>query len=133
MKTFDLNSIIETYNLNVQEVAAHLFPTNKYPKLALDRILKFEAFLDTNQMSRLSLMTGASINDLYADKNWDVKSKKDILTFTHAGYKAELNTKNWVTKVYADGSIFHESVIHGGGVVLSEYLKKLNQIIKDHE
>lgn len=133
MKVFDLNKIMETHELDVQEVARHLFPTNKYPKLALDRILKKEAFLDTNQLSRLALMIGTSVENLYSNGKWSMKTKKGILYFASDTYSAELDTSSWTTKIYADGSIFHEEVISNASVTLSEYLHNLNQIIKNHE
>ena len=133
MKAFDLNKIMEVHKLEVHKVAKHLFPANKYPKLALDRILKNEAFLDTNQLSRLAQLIGTSIENLYSNNEWSMKTKKGLLHFTSDKYTAELNTNSWTTKIYSDGSIFHEEVIHNGSITLSEYLQKLNQLIKNHE
>jgi hypothetical protein len=40
-----------------------------------------------------------------------------------------LDTKTWVTKVFDNGSLFHESVIHSGTTSLSAYLTQLSEIV----
>jgi len=133
MKAFDLNKIMEVHKLEVHKVAKHLFPANKYPKLALDRILKNEAFLDTNQLSRLAQLIGTSIENLYSNNEWSMKTKKGLLHFTSDKYTAELNTNSWTTKIYSDGSIFHEEVIHNGSITLSEYLQNYREVAIDEK
>lgn len=134
MKTIDLSKIIEDRGLNTKEVAKELFPKNKYPKLALDRVIKGEAFLDTNQVSRLSLITGVPIQFLYSNGEWKTTSKEEgIVTFQTGEYRAELNTGEWITKIYHKGSIFHESVIHQESITLSKYLKSLTELIIKHD
>lgn len=133
MKIFDLKEIIEKQNLVVKEVAKELFPTNKYPKLALDRVLSGKAFLDTNQVSKLSMMTGISIEKLYSGGQWKASATDDKLKFTSENYTAELNTETWITKIYHKDSLFHEAIIHNGNIALSEYLTKLTNIINKHK
>jgi len=129
MKTLDLKSIIDRNNLEVKEVAVELFPNNKYAKLALDRIIKGEAFLDTNQLSRLSQMTGITINELFEGGKWKLKSDDTMMTFEYGDFRAELNTSTWETKVYHKNSIFHESVLSKRTISLKEYLSELNKLI----
>ena len=133
MKTFDLKEIIEKQNLVVKEIAKQLFPNNKYPKLALDRVLSGKAFLDTNQVSKLSMMTGISVEELYSGGCWKASTSKDKLKFTSGNFTAELDTETWITKIYHKDSLFHEAVIHNGSIALSEYLTKLTNIINKHK
>ena len=133
MKTLDIVKIIETHDLDVYELAKQLFPTVKYPKLALRRIFRGEAFLDTNQLSRLALMLGVPIEKLFTNHKWSVKPKKNILLFTSDDYAAELNTVTMTTNIFSKGSIFHEEMIHGGSITLGKYLDNLNQIINNYE
>lgn len=129
MKTIDLNKIIESQELDPKEVAQQLFPGNKYPKLALNRVISGEAVLDANQISKLALMTGLSIDQLYSGNDWKMRSKAGIFYFQNGEYKAELNSETWVTKIFHNDSLFHESVITSGVTPVSEYIDKLNSII----
>lgn len=133
MKTIDLNRIIEERELDAKEIAQQLFPGNKYPKLALNRVIAGEAVLDANQISKLALLTGLSIDQLYSGNGWKSTSKAGIITFTNEGYKAELNTETWVTKVFHNDSLFHESIITPGATPISEYLKELNLLISKNQ
>lgn len=132
MNTIDVKKAIEESGADIKEIAAQLFPGNKYPKLALNRVLSGEAYLDSVQVSKLSMLLGIKISDLY-ESNWKMESKKDMIIFESGSYRAELSTKTWVTKLFDKGSLFHETIIHGKYAQLSEYLKKLNSIIIKHK
>lgn len=133
MKTIDLKEIIEKRKLDAKDVAQQLFPGIKYPKLALNRILAGEAVLDANQISKLALMTGMSMDDLYSGAEWKMKSKSNLITFTNDDFKAELNTETWITKIFHNGSLFHESIIHSGSTPISNYINELNSIINKQQ
>lgn len=128
MKTIDLKAIIEERQLDVNTVAQQLFPTNQFPRLAINRILAGKAVLDAIQISKLSLLAGIDIGDLYND-NWVANSKNGIHTFTNGDYIAELDTNTWLTKVFHNKSMIHESIIHSKDVPLRIYLEKLNNVI----
>lgn len=129
MKTIDLRGIIEKQSLSTKEIAQQLFPGNKYPKLALDRVLAGKAVLDANQISKLSLITGLTVDQLYTGADWKFKSKDGLFVFTNGKYKAELDTKTWITKIFCSGSMFHESIITPGSTPVSKYINELNSII----
>jgi hypothetical protein len=133
MKTINLKEIIEKQNLDTKEVAEQLFPNNKYPKLALDRVLSGKAFLDTNQMSKLSMLTGIPIEKLYSGSEWKPSNQKGIHKFTNGEYVAELDTKTWITKIYKNDSLFHEAIISDGSIALSVYLSELTSIINKNK
>lgn len=128
MRTIDLKKIIEDQGLDTKEVAQHLFPGNKYPRLALNRVIAGDAVLDANQISKLALLASVSISQLYGTE-WKSKSKKDLMIFSSENFRAELNTQTWVTKIFDNDSMFHESIIHSGSTPLSDYLNELNAII----
>jgi hypothetical protein len=131
MQVINLGQIIEAQNLDTTQLAAELFPGNKYPKLALNRILTGEAFLDANQISRLSLFTGIPIHKLYNGGEWELKASADILTIVSPdkGYRAELNTQTWITKVYDKDTIFHEETLPSGSMSLRAYIEYINNLI----
>ena len=93
---------------------------------------KGDGFLDSNQISLLSELTGIPINELYENNDWSSESTNGLIVFTSKDYRAELNIKSNLTKVFKNGSLFHESIIHSGSVPLSEYLDKLAEVISEH-
>ena len=129
MKTINVKDIIETANLNKVEVAIQLFPENKFPALALNRVMNQELPLDANQISKLSLLAGIPIASMFSGENWRAELKGNVHTFTNGEYKAELDTDTWVTKVFHNNSRIHEELIHSKAIPLSEYLNKLDLII----
>lgn len=129
MNKIDLKKIIEDQGLNIKEVALELFPTNKYSKLALDRVIRGEAFLDSNQISKLSSLTRIPIQFLFSEDKWEKKAKDKMVIFTSGNYRAELNTSTNVTRIFHETSLFHESLLHTKSIPLNEYLSELEQII----
>lgn len=132
MNTIDLKKVIADNNLNKKEVAKHLFPGNSYPVLALNRVIKGDAKLDSDQISKLSLFANCTIEDLYGIK-FRPQTKDRKMFFESEDYKAELNIDTWTTKVFHKDSLFHESVIHKSSIALSDYLEQLTSIIKNHK
>lgn len=132
MKTIALDKIIEKKKLDKKDLAQRLFPGNKYASLSLNRVIKGDGFLDSNQISLLSELTGIPINELYENNDWSSESTNGLIVFTSKDYRAELNIKSNLTKVFKNGSLFHESIIHSGSVPLSEYLDKLAEVISMH-
>ena len=129
MKTIDLEKIIKTKKLDKKELAQRLFPGNKYASLALNRVIKGDGYLDSNQISLLSELTGIPIGNLYDGNEWAMSNEKGLTVLTFDTFRAELNTETWVTKIFDNNSLFHESVIHSGTTSISAYLKALSAII----
>jgi len=126
MKKIDLKKIIEAKNLNVKEVALELFPGNKYPHLALKRVLLGEGVLDADQISRFSLYSDIPISELYTGANWKSTIQDRTHVLINGQYRAELDTKTWTTKLFHKNSIFHEFIIHSSGISLGDYIERLN-------
>ena len=129
MRAIKLKELVSIQGLDTKELAEQLFPNNKYPRLALNRVLDGKAVLDATQISKLSMLIGISIEKLYSGEDWKAKNMKGIHIFTNGEFRAELNTETWVTKIFHKTSLFHEAVIHSGQTPLSEYLNKLNILI----
>lgn len=133
MQTIDLASILEKSEVSKKELAKLLFPSHKYPGLAINNVLKGELKLDSEQISKLSSFTGISIEDLFQISKWKMESLKGQIEFSNGEFKALLNTETWITKIFCNDSMFHESVIHAGTIPLSEYIKQINELISKHK
>lgn len=131
MQTINVGKIIRDRNLDKKEVAKQLFPRHQYPEHALSRVLKGRGVLDANQISKLSLISEMPISAIYG-LEWRSTYKDSTHTFTCEGYRAELNTKTWITKVYDNDSLFHEQVIHDGATPMGKYLADLAKIVTDY-
>tara|TARA_R110002073_G_scaffold41011_9_gene116267 strand:- start:258 stop:725 length:468 start_codon:yes stop_codon:yes gene_type:complete len=132
MQTINLDRIIKSKNLDKKELAQRLFPDNKYAALALNRVIKGDGFLDSKQISLLSELVNIPIGKLFTGAGWDLKSGRGLLIITSDDFRAELDRDTWVTKVFENGSLFHESIIHSRNVPLSAYLAELTKIV-DHQ
>ena len=132
MQTVKVKEVIEQKGLDVRDVAQQLFPKNKFPQLALNRVMRGEAVLDADQISKLASLAGVSIAELYSG-NWKATTKDGVHVFTNGEFRAELDTKTWVTKVFHNSSMFHESIIHSGSTPISEYLQELDSIISKYK
>lgn len=132
MRTIDVKEIIETRGLDTKEVARQLFPKNKFPDLALNRVIKCKNVLDADQISKLALMSGLTISELFSGETWKSgPNKEDCLTFVNGEYYAELDTTKWVTRVFHNETLFHEEVITPGALPVREYLNQLDIIINN--
>lgn len=130
MRTIDVKGIIDRQGLDPKDVAKQLFPKNKYPDLALNRIIKGINSLDAEQISKLALMSGLSISELFSGNAWKSGPvKKDCLTFENGEYYAELDTDKWVIKVFHNETLFHEEVIIPSTLPVKKFLEQLDQII----
>lgn len=130
MKTIDINNIIESKGLDQTDLAKELFPGAKHPKMALQRIIKGEAQLDSEQIVRLSIYTGIPIGELFGQRDWKAKTKEGVHTFESEDYRAELDTNTWISKVWKKDELIHEVVIHDQHISLSNYFSILNNVIK---
>jgi len=67
MKKIDLKEVIEATGVDSLDLARVLFPSNKYPQVALERVMRGESELNATQIYNLSDHTGLEINDLFTE------------------------------------------------------------------
>jgi hypothetical protein len=128
----DVRAAIKKAGLNFREVAGHLFPDNVHPYNALNRVSNGDGFLNEPQIRKLAELTGLTAAELMGESEWKGTRKGDTILFKSGDFKAELCTKDWVTKLFHNGSLFHEEIIHSGFIPLSQYVSKLNELITNH-
>lgn len=133
MRTIDVEKIMRQSGLKPKETAQHLFPGNSYPELALKRVLTGKALLNSEQVLKLADFAKVPIARLYGIEWGSMKTKGDITTLSNGDFRAELDTKTWITKIYDKDSLFHDSIIHKGTITLSKYLIEINEIITKYK
>ena len=66
MKKINIPELINLHGLNPRQVAADLFPLNKWPDSALARVIQKKTFLDEQQILKLAQLTGTTVDALYS-------------------------------------------------------------------
>lgn len=128
---FNINSVIERYSLNHDDVAKALFPHARYQKLALGRVLKGEATLDVNQLESLANLAGVFVHDLFfiAD-DWKGTSEDNCLIFLKGDYKVKLNYNGVFMTVYKGPEIIHQELTLKS-MSIQEFIDYINKVINN--
>lgn len=128
---FDINKVIEHYKLDSEDVAAALFPHVRYKKQALDRVLKGEASIDTDQLQALANLAGVFPHDLFVINNWQGKSEDNCLTFVNGEYKVKLNYNGVYLSLYKNNKLVHREIAMPN-MELSKFLTYISNLIKTY-
>lgn len=130
---FNINNVMEYYKLGTEETAKVLFPACKYPKLALDRIIKGEANLDTEQLEKLAEHIGVLVTDLFSAGTWKGASENGCLILLKGDYKVKLNYKAVYISIYKDNALIYQKFSNVPEMTLNELIKFLDNFIKNYE
>ena len=133
MEQFNINNVIEHYKLNTEDLAKALFPTVKYPKLALDRILKGEGALDITQVEKLANYIGVLVTDLFSAGTWKSSSEDGCLTILKGDYKVKLNYKGVFVSIYKNNTLIEQKISNVPGMTMHEFINYLDNFIKTYE
>lgn len=133
MERFNINSVIEHYKLNTEDVAKALFPTVKYPKQALDRILKGEGNLDITQVEKLANYIGVLVTDLFSVDTWKSSAEDGCITLLKGQYKAKLNYNGVYLSIYKDNVLIEQKISNVPDMTIQEFINFLDNLIKNYE
>lgn len=130
MSTFNLQNIINKYNLDEDDLAKELFPKNKFSKSALARITSGVSYLDTWQLCKLSEILGLKVSDLFIDDNWIKLINDNKIKFFRNNFRVELDLDTHISEIFqSEKLVAVETLITDKNIKLSEYLKLVNQVI----
>lgn len=133
MEQFNINSVIEHYKLNIEDLAKVLFPTVKYPKQAFDRVLKGETELDIRQIETLASHIGVLVTDLFSIDTWKGFSEDGYLTLQKGQYKVKLNYNGVYLSIYKDNVLIEQSISNVPNMTVQEFINFLDNLIKNYE
>jgi len=68
MKTINLEKIIQKSGMSITDMGRHLFPKVLQPYQAIQRVLKAETLLNTEQIVKLSEVTKTPIAELFTEE-----------------------------------------------------------------
>ena len=133
MEQFNINSVIEHYKLNTEDLAKVLFPTVKYPKQAFDRVLKGETDLDIKQIETLASHIGVLVTDLFSAGTWKGSSEDGCLTMLKGDYKVKLNYKGVFVSIYKNNNLIEQKISNVPDMTMQEFINYLDNFIKTYE
>lgn len=133
MEQFNINSVIEHYKLNTEDLAKVLFPTVKYPKQAFDRVLKGETDLDIKQIETLASHIGVLVTDLFSAGTWKSLSEDGCLTMLKGDYKVKLNYKGVFVSIYKNNNLIEQKISNVPDMTIHEFINYLDNFIKTYE
>ena len=131
--TINLSELVTRYDLDTEALAKVLFPTVKYPKHALARILKGEAFLDTVQLGTLATYIGVPTAELLSDDFWKGRTEEGCLVFQKGLYKAKLNYNGVFLSLYKGQELCLQEVGSISNMSIMEFTQYLDSLIKNLE
>lgn len=129
---FDINKVIEHYNLNVDEVAEALFPNVRYKRSALGRVLSGEATIDTEQIQKLASLAGVIVSDLFMFDDWKGSSEDGCITFIKGEYKAKLNYNGAYLTLYKGAEIIAKEITAANSLSINSFINHINDLIKNY-
>lgn len=126
----DVKKLITVRKLDKKQLSVVLYPKAKHPSLALGRLIKGKSKLSEEQIYRLAMFTGLSIDALYYDSmQWSMKSSDSLIRFTLDNYSAIYSPQTGITKIYHLESLLATHVISTPNQPLSDYLTEINRIV----
>lgn len=129
MDNIDVKSLIEKSGLDPVVLAKELYPSNKFPVHALQRVIAGEALLNSEQIAKLAQMLNVEINEVYDISKWKVGANKDLIYLKHGEYRVELDLTAKTSKIFSGTTLKFETVLHSSTIALSEYIAEINKII----
>lgn len=135
MKNINLRHIIAIADLQKEKLSRQLFPDHKYPYKALNYIETGRGNLDSWQLAKLAEILNVPIGLLYEDASWYMSmppkddSCKRLMIFRTYDFTAQLDLGTMQTRVSENKTVFFETVQHEKGVLLTEYLGFLTDLI----
>lgn len=130
-QVFNINKVIECYKLDTAEVAEVLFPHVRYKTLALNRVLKGEAYLDTEQLKALADFIGILIQDLFAFDNWKGTHEDGCLTLIRGEYKVKLNYKGVFMTLTKGSQLIKQELVGPKTISIDDFISHIDSLIKN--
>lgn len=131
-QTFDINKVIEHYKLDTNDVAEALFPHVRYKTLALNRVLKGEAFLDTQQIQALANLAGVLIQDLFTFGDWKGIKEDGCLTLIRGEYKVKINYNGTYVTILKGSRVISQEITGPKHISVNDFISHINSLIKDN-
>lgn len=126
---FNLADIIDEYGPDLKELAPVLYPENQYPNLALNRALKGETLLNTDQVEKLAKFLGLLPYELFRERGWACETAGDGMTFSKKGHKVYLHRNGCLINVRKKNGESEQYVAVQKVLTLAEFIEYIDNLI----
>ena len=131
-QTFNINKVIEHYKLDTNEVAEALFPHVRYKTLALNRVLKGEAYLDTQQIEILAKLAGVLIQDLFTFNDWKGGYEDGHIIMVRGEYKVKLNYNGVYMTLTKGPKVITQEIVCPANISIDDFISHIDSLIKNN-
>lgn len=131
-QTFNINKVIEHYKLDTNEVAEALFPHVRYKTLALNRVLKGEAYLDTQQIEVLAKLAGVLIQDLFTFNDWKGGYEDGCIIMVRGEYKVKLNYNGVYMTLTKGPKVITQEIVCPANISIDDFISHIDSLIKNN-
>lgn len=126
----NLKKLIHSRGIDKSHLAQVLYPDHKHPSMALTRLIAGRSKLQEEQIFRLSMFTGLSVDALYSESmHWKRTEQAGLIRFSLDNYSAIYSPATGITKIYHLDSLLATHVLSKTNQPLGEYLSEINQIV----
>lgn len=132
INNFNLNKIIEHYELDQPTIARVLFADNKYPNQALMRVLKGEADLSVTQLKLLADWLNVSEQELFGVEDWKGTMIDDRFVISKGKYSVWINNPAGYAQIF-EGTKPVSKLVLSTAAKFTEVLDQLNNILNNLE
>lgn len=133
-QTFDLASVMERFHLDTTSVENALFPNVLYKNRSLNRVLKGESFLDTNQIIALAELAGVLVHELFeVGCGWKGSVENDTIVLTKGKYSARLNYNGAALTIYKNNACIETILTLQNDMQITGLINLVNSKIKSFE
>lgn len=132
-KKIDIKGLALANGHTLKSLGEYLFPGNKYPYMALKRVIDGESELTESQIKLLSALTGETVEDLFTIKSWKAKAENEIMVFTKGNIRCLLNLNTGETKIFKDETLSFETIILTKGMTLGDFIDRIDGIVNQNQ
>ena len=132
MKHFDISEVIEKHSLDKEVLAKSLFPNNKYPRQAFERVLKGEAELSVGQLEMLANYIGVLVPDLFTFNSWADASENGHLAFKKGPFLVKVNYAGAYITIFKDNKLVDQVVSGFSGMPFEKFIDYIDNLIKKY-
>lgn len=127
MDVLNLNAIIESTGVDHADLADALFPKNKEPRQALYRVMRRDAYLNEEQISKLANFIGCTVPELYT-KGEDLQYKDGKVFIDMGEISAILDPDTMKLQIRKKSEVIHDTVIMKTTITVAELIEYIKTV-----
>jgi len=133
MSTLNLPQLLQNCNLSELQLATLLFPSHKYPKLALRYLVQGSRELKEREIEILNSVLNCPLDFVKDCNSWKAGVNPSDVVFYKRDYKALYDSETNKAKLLHNGAVVGEVMLVAKTCTISEFLNTLNTLTASYE